>query len=793
MRHLSLDGRGIQPTSTEPTHQNGHTLDLLITRQSEHPLSCVCVFDDLPSDHFSVVCNVHMGKPPTPKKEIVYRKLKSIDLGKFRHDISLSDLGQDLTDDLDECYKSYNKVLGSLLDQHAPQKKCTLKNRDKAPWLNDTILEARKKRRQTERKWRQTHLTVHRDIYKEQRLLVTSLIHEAKKEYYHNLVVEKHGDQKALFSVINNLRANRQENPLPAHEGSAQELAAEFSNFFSDKISKIHNDLISLQQQTAYESPTESLCIGVKPLSTFSQLSESEVKKIIMVSPSKSSQMDPIPTMLLKQCVETLNPAICHIVNLSLHTGHVPQEMKSAVITPLLKKTSLEPILKNYRPVSNLPFLSKVLERAVAAQLRKHLAENNLCDAFQSAYRTGHSTETALLRVHNDLLCATDRKELTILVLLDLSAAFDTVSHTILLKRLEHRVGLCGVALKWITSYLAQRSQSVSIKGHRSPSVPLLQGVPQGSVLGPMLFSVYTLPIGDIARRHKIQHHLYADDTQLYLSFKLGNGNEAVSKIASVIQDLRHWMAQNFLKLNDDKTEVLLIGTKQQCEKASLQDLAIGQSMITVGVKNSVRNLGAVFDSHLSMHQHVQTICKNAHYHLRQISEISHLLTKDATECMVHAFITSRLDYVNSLLYGLPSRQINRLQGIQNTAARIVSRTRKYDHITPVLQDLHWLPVRFRIEYKILLFVYKAMNDLGPSYLKEVLVPYKPQRTLRSGTQGLLKVPASNMVTVGDRAFSKAGPVLWNVLPSHIRDIKSLDAFKQSLKTHLFRLAYPSA
>lgn len=164
-------------------------------------------------------------------------------------------------------------------------------------------------------------------------------------------------------------------------------------------------------------------------ISKFEQLSEEEILKTVMNSPSKSSQLDPIPTGLLKQCMTTLTPVIRHIVNLSLHTGCVPHAMKSAVITPLLKKPSLEPILRNYRPVSNLAFLSKVLERVVAGQLKKHLEDNNLCDIFQSAYRAGHSTETALLRVHNDLLCILDRGDLAVLVLLDLSAAFDTVDH----------------------------------------------------------------------------------------------------------------------------------------------------------------------------------------------------------------------------------------------------------------------------------------------------------------------------------------------------------------------------
>ena len=190
------------------------------------------------------------------------------------------------------------------------------------------------------------------------------------------------------------------------------------------------------------------------------------------------------------------------------------------------------------------------------------------------------------------------------------------------------------------------------------------------------------------------------------------------------------------------------------------------------------------------MHQHIQTVSQIAHYHLRRIGEIRQYLTKEAAECLVHAFISSRLDYANSLLFGLPACQTKKLQMIQNIAARIVSRTKMSDHITPVLYNLHWLPVTSRITFKILLLVFKAMNNLGPTYLKELLVPHEPSRTLLSGTQGFLRVPTTRLITCGDRAFCKAGPVLWNALPRKLKEIKLLNTFKQSLKTYLFQSAY---
>ena len=196
------------------------------------------------------------------------------------------------------------------------------------------------------------------------------------------------------------------------------------------------------------------------------------------------------------------------------------------MVTPLLKKPSLDLILKNYRPISNLPFVGKLMERCVIEQLLEHICTNNLMEPLQLAYRSHHSTETALLKVKTDILKAMDNQEVTCLVLLDLSAVFDKVDHKILLERLENYFGITGVAPRWIKSYLTNQSQRVIIgdtntTGAKSNSISLEFGVPQGSALGPILFTLYTSPLGQICSNN-VYYHLYADDQQIYLSFKPG-------------------------------------------------------------------------------------------------------------------------------------------------------------------------------------------------------------------------------------------------------------------------------
>ncbi|MCJ8729682.1 hypothetical protein PDJAM_G00109140, partial [Pangasius djambal] len=239
--------------------------------------------------------------------------------------------------------------------------------------------------------------------------------------------------------------------------------------------------------------------------------------------------------------------------------GYVPKSLKLAVIKPLVKKPDLDPSnLTNYRPISNLPFLSKILEKVVAQQLISYLQSNNIYELYQSGFRPHHSTETALVKVVNDLLLASDQGCVSLLILLDLSAAFDTIDHNILLHRLEKVVRIKGSVLDWFRSYLTDRYQFVDLNGDHSARYRVEYGVPQGSVLGPLLFTLYMLPLGNIIRKHNISFHCYADDTQLYVLAR-PDENSQLKKVEACAIDIRDWMLRNFLLLNPEKTEVLLL------------------------------------------------------------------------------------------------------------------------------------------------------------------------------------------------------------------------------------------
>ena len=590
-----------------------------------------------------------------------------------------------------------------------------------------------------------------------------------------------------MFNTVDKLLHRKVESRFPTAP-SSETLANNFANFFCNKIVMIQNDLLNKNiTDSNHHSVTES-GVATVGLTEFREMSEDQVKKLLNTSGMKSCMLDPMPASMLKNCIDILLPVFTKIINLSLETGSVPKSLKQAIIKPKLKKESLNhEDYSHFRPISNLKFLSKLIEKAILYQLKDYMEQNNLEESLQSAYKRFHSTETALVKVHNDIAYAIDNKCYVILLLLDLSAAFDTVDHAILLSRLSSRFGITDNALRWFTSYLEDREQRVCIDGIPSSSKPLRCGVPQGSVLGPVLYLMYTHPLGDIVRRHGLSCHFYADDTQLYCSFKPENQTVSVSAIESCVKDIDNWMLANRLKLNRDKTELLVIGSHYR-PQLGIEGINVADESIKPS--DYARNIGIIFDKNITLERHVNMTCKSAFFHLRNIAKIRECLSQENAETLVHAFISSKLDFCNALLYGLPQYLIDRLQYVQNCAARMLTKTKRSQHITPVLRELHWLPVKHRITYKILLLTYKTLNFMAPKYLIDLLQRYTPPRQLRSSSKNILKVPKSISKSYGDRAFQVAAPKLWNKLPDEIKLSSSLNEFKSKLKTFLFREAY---
>jgi len=336
--------------------------------------------------------------------------------------------------------------------------------------------------------------------------------------------------------------------------------------------------------------------------------------------------------------------------------------------------------------------------------------------------------------------------------------------------------------LKWMTSYLTDRYQTVCIDGELSEALHMTYSVPQGSVLGLKTFIMYMKPVGLICRNHGLSNHFYADDSQQYLTFKPNenvSAREALYRVESCLSDIVSWMHTNMLKLNTDKTEVIVFSSKHN--KQFVNDISVTVGTSQIKPSPVVRNLGAFFDSRMNMESHINAVCRSRYAQLRQIGHIRQYITSDATQSLVSSIV-----HLNSLMYGVPKTTLNKLQTVPNTAARIISKTSRSCHITPILKELLWLPIDCRIKYKILTLTYKALHDQAPLYIKSMLELYTPRRALRSQDNTMTLVqPRCKTVSYGDRGFSVCAPQLWNSLPVTLRQSNNFVSFK-SRKTYLF-------
>ena len=468
-----------------PTHNKGHTLDLIITRTADSFVTDLKCDWLLPSDHAALHFSTTFTRPSTLKITRTFRKLAQINIDDLQQKITsslesvVSYTGCNPSDLVDNYNYMYTYAMTSVINELAPVITKDFLDKVRAPWFTEQLLDARKGLRQLERRWRKSALVVHEQIFKFARCLYVSKLRDAHASYHRDRIVG--ANTKTLFRVIDDITGSKRALSLVTPDLELLKLPEMFANYFRTKIETIRKDMPSVKLLDPVSD--SSFC-----LSYFEPVSVQFVKRLISKMSSKSSALDPMPTKLLKKCLQQVVPVITRIINSSLESGKFPDSCKSAIVRPLLKKQGLDiNILRNYRPISNLPYIAKLIEKTVLVQVNSYLCQNNLYAKCQSAYRVSHSTETALLRVQIDVLHALDIQNEVILVLLDLSSAFDTIDHDILLHRLCCRFKIDGVVLEWIRSYMYLRGRTqrvhVCVGSVVSEAQFLDCGVPQGSVL----------------------------------------------------------------------------------------------------------------------------------------------------------------------------------------------------------------------------------------------------------------------------------------------------------------------
>ena len=777
-----LSSYGLVQQVTGATHDAGGTLDVVCTRGAL-PSPTVDVLDVGLSDHRLLRWTSQLHRPPPVYTTSVRRCWSSFDSDAFTADLRASALCdhrcyQDL--DGDALAQLYDTTITKLLDRQVPDRSVTCRRRSSSLWFDDECRRAKQAVRVLERAVRRTGSCSEDSSsivaeWRAQRRLYFDLVHRKRSTFWTTRVDAEQSQPRRLWRSFDELLGRGR---TPVTDVSASDL----HRFFDDKVGKVRAATADADPPTFTPAPVG--CV----MRVFQPVTEVEVTRLVRSLPDKQCASDPFPTWLLKKNAEALAPFLCRLFSTSLECGVVPSSFKSAYITPLLKKADLNPAeASSYRPISNLSVVSKLLERLVAKQLVSYLKDNDLLPDLQSAYRSNHSTETAVLKVLADILLALDSGDLAALVLLDLSAAFDSVDHDTLLQRLRTSYGLGGVVIDWFVSYLGGRTQYVRLPSTMSMSSLVKYGVPQGSVLGPILFLLYSADVLRLIRSHQLHPHAYADDSQIYGFCRPSNTTSLVDSISGCVDDVSLWMRSNRLQLNPAKTEVLWCSSSRRQHQIPTEPVRIGTANISP--VSSVRDLGVHIDSDVTLRTHVIATVRSCFAALRQIRSVRRSLSPQALLTLVRALVISKVDYCNSILAGVSGHLLDRLQSVFNAAARLVFSARHSDHVTPLLCELHWLRVPERIRFRLCVLAYRCLHGMAPPYLAEGLrrvADVDGRRHLRSADTTTLIVPPTRRSTLGDRAFPVAASRAWNSLPSSIRCASTLSAFRRELKTHLF-------
>ena len=763
------------------THRRGNILDHVYTDALFSRLNAVTPGPFL-SDHRAVEIEFAIKKSGYPTKTISSRDLRNVDSGKFKAELvgELESLPE-LSDNLEEYVAEFERRLRVVLDAHAPVKEKTVVSQPKNLWFTAEIAAQRRVVRKRERLWMRCKTDELWEAFKAEKNKLSYMIRSEKTMKISSKVAESKGDSKKLYGLLRDLTGVKTANPLP--EGSSEVLAENFAEYFMTKIDNIRK---KLDHMPLYD-PSDSNCPKVYE---WLPLSEDELGRIIGSMASKSCESDALPTEVLKEHLDVLLKPLLNIINTSLLQGYFPQCWKEAIIRPLLKKVGLSLISSNYRPVSNLKFIAKVCEKAMMLRLDEHCTRHGLHADHQSAYKRGHSCETALVKIVNDLLWAFEHQEVTAFVAIDLSAAFDTVDHDVLLKVLQRRFGLEGAALRWADTYLRPRQFVVNVGKSYSLPRQLQYCVPQGSCAGPTYFNMYSSTIKDVIPEN-ISIGGFADDHALTVKWpgkKQEDQQDAIAKLEYTLSEVEVWMQENRLKMNSDKTEYALFCPPRLTRYVTCKTINVNGE--TIESSNVIKYLGAWLDEHLTMRKHIAQKCKTAMLNILRLKSIRPYLDMESSKILASGIVLSHLDYGNTLYSGLPKKDIYKLQRTQSMCAKVVTKRSKYDSATEALKTLNWLPVDLRVTFKVLSLVHQCVYGGAPSYLMD-LIATRPQRRsgLRSNDDNtLLTVPFTKRKTYGDRSFSVIGPKWWNDLPCDLRSTADLNLFKKKLKTHLFQL-----
>ena len=566
------------------------------------------------------------------------------------------------TTDLETMIADLDTQLKVVLNEMAPERTKAFLVRPTNPWFTEEVKIQKRLMRNREQQWRKYKLQSNRITFKAKHNKYRAMLQSIRKSTLSDKVNDCNSDTKKLYAFVNGIIGRASENPMPKRHCDDQ-LAEEFADYFMAKIKKICDSLKNYP-------PYKPVHWDIKLPREFQPLAEQKMSKTIGKMASKACEIDPIPTKILKRVLPSVIGPITSIVSNSITTGIFAHSWKTAIVHPILKEAGLALQLSNFRPVSNLSFLSHVVECPVLKQFNKHCKDHDLIPYYQSAYRVYYTCETAIVKIVNDILSAMENQRVTTLMAVDLSATFDTVDHSILISVLRERFGITEMELSWFESYLHLRYCKVSVGTTYSKNRELVCSVPQGSCAGPILYMVYASTIESVVVYQTSDHeeeepsqfngidlkdratavtlHGFTDDHALKNTFAAKSRQaekDSVSNLEAKAADVKVWMDQNCLKMNKSKTEFIMCAFRLMLQKYDTTKINVNGSNIQCS--DIIKYLGAWLDQHLQLVHHITLKCRTTMINFQKIKLIQLVLNTDVTHTLVRGLVTSHLDYCN--------------------------------------------------------------------------------------------------------------------------------------------------
>ena len=768
--------------ATRVTMTTSSLIDHIVTNTPEKISDSGVIHTGL-SDHSLVFAIRKISVVKKQEKKVEIRNMKKFDHQKFVEDLRRQPWENVyfFAEDPNAMWEIWKELFLEVLDNHAPLQHKKIRTK-KVPWITSAIKQLIITRDRLKRKAIITNLEIDWLNYKTSRNKVNIQLRNAKKNYYSTKISDQKCNPKEAWKTINDI-LGRQRKPTVVNElklgenslTNTKDIAEVFNDYFSnigpDLASKI--DTPNLNFQTYIEKAKSEF-------SAFQPITVSNVYHLLHgLSSNKATGVDKISSKIIEIAAPAISDSLTYIFNQAITLSLFPHEWKTARVIPLYKNGQRN-LPGNYRPISVLPVISKIMERILYDQLYNYLTKFELLSDSQFGFRKFHSTATALLDRTNDWYMNLDRKMFNLVVLIDLKKAFDTVDHQILLKKLE-LYGIKGQALSFLESYLSNRNQKCQIQGSVSSEKLIKCGVPQGSILGPLFFLLY---INDLPQcLDKTKPRLFADDTNLTVS---GDSiTDLETAVNSDLEKLRKWLIANKLSLNVAKTEFMLIGSKQMIKNISNLQLNVKIENESIKQVYESKTLGVTIDQHLSWKTNTENICKKITSGISALRRLKEFADKQTLLSVYNAIVRPYFDYCCEVWDVFGETQSKRLQKLQNRAARIIlNMSNDIDH-SVALQALGWKPLKTERKKSKAKIMYKLLNKMGPKSLSN-LFTYKGEVTnykLRNISSSLcLPQPRTNNMK---KSFVYDGAHLWNSIPKEIRESKSFSSFRKKIATHI--------